>query len=483
LVYEQLAGQVAVRVRPVEGLRRGPDGCTRTLYLPFLRPPQDVNCNVDQYVYANVNLSGRLRSVDERNLRVLKATEPPLGLYLRPGRNDHQKLLDLIAEGGLACSGFVLDPALNERQRELREEAAQLSFETVLDPRVAELATEGGFATAPRDRLPWAPEKAHSIGDLRETGGTALAEALAEFACDEGYNAVLAPAHLLAGADDGWLDVDANLVRSLRFRLDALQLPEVPIYYPLIVTTTTLKNPDERGRLVLRLARLPIDAVWLRVTPFGATSGPLALKRYIEAAKEFQQVGVPVVAERTGTAGLPLLAFGAVGGIEGGITLGERFDAAMWTRPPKDDGKGFSPAPRVYVAKLGVYMSQAQANRFFENRQMKALFGCKDGCCRRGTTDMLADPRRHFVKQRTSEVARLSRAPVQLRPNLYMDDFLRGATDLALQAAKVDPGLVANQRRLERWRIGLSGLIRDGVDIPADVAVPSGRRIIRSIGA
>jgi hypothetical protein len=115
---------------------------------------------------------------------------------------------------------------------------------------------------------------------------------------------------------------------------------------------------------------------------------------------------------------------------------------------------------------------------------MKALLACKDEeCCRRGVDDMLADPRRHFVIQRAAEVSRLSRAPSTLRPQLYMDDFLRGATDLALQAAKVDPSLASSQRRLESWRIALGGLLRDGISVPADVAVPSGRRIIRSIGA
>ncbi len=422
--------------------------------------------------------------MNESNLRVLRPVAPSLGLYLRPGRNDHQKLVDQISEGSLACSGFVLDAALNERHRELREEAGRLSFETVLDPRVAELATEGGFATAPRDRLPWAPEEAHRAADLRESGGTALVETLANFSRSEGYNAILAPTHLLSAADDAWLDVDANLVRALRSKLDALRLTDTPIYYPLVVTTATLRDPHQRTKLLLHLTRLPIDAIWLRVSPFGSTSGPLALKRYIEAAKEFHVLGLPVVAERTGTAGLPLLAFGAVGGIEGGITLGERFDAGAWTRPPKDDRKAFSRPPRVYVSNLGVFISQAQAAKFFENRQMKALFGCKDnGCCPRGVIDMLADPRRHFVMQRAAEVTRLSRVPSQLRPNLYMDDFLRGATDLALQAVKVDPGLAGNQRRLERWRTGLSGLLRDGVDVPASIAVPSGRRIIRSIGA
>lgn len=422
--------------------------------------------------------------MDELRPRLLRPVAAPLGLYLRPGRNDHQKLLDMLAEGRASCSGFALDAALNERHTELREEAVRLGFEAVLDPRVGELATEGGFASAPRAALPWAPEAPHRLEDLRDTGGTALVEGLAEFIAANRYNAMLAPTHLIQGSDDEWLSIDANLVLALRRRLDTHGLTELPIYYPLVISTTTLRDNHERARMIEHLTRLPIGAVWLRISPFGATSGPRALTRYIEGATELQRIGVPVIAERTGTAGLPLLAFGAVGGIEGGITMGERFDAGSWTRRPNPNSKPFARPPRVYVPRLGLFMSRKQTSAFFENRQMKALLACKDDhCCRRGIDDMLADPRRHFVIQRSAEVAQLSRAPGTLRPQLYMDDFLRPATDLVLQAARVDPSLLTSQRRLESWRIALGTVIRAGISIPTDVAVPSGRRIIRAIGA
>jgi len=415
--------------------------------------------------------------------RLLRPLDTPLGLYLRPGRNDHQKMLDLLAEGPLACSGFVLDASLSERQAELRAEVVKLGFEAVLDPRACEMATEGGFARAAIADLPWAADHIHTRDDLRDDGGVACAEALADFVSGNGYNATFAPTHLLESYQDPWLEIDAAMVRHLRARLDRRGLSSVPIYYPLAVTTTTLRDGEARARLLDHVARLPIDALWLRISPFGASSGPLALKRYLEAARDLQAVGVPLVAEKTGTAGLPLLAFGGVGGIEGGITLGERFDARGLLRPRKT-GKPFAKPPRVYVARLGVFMERAQARALFENRQMKALLACKDErCCRRGSDDMLADPRRHFVLQRAREVSRLSRAPYVLRPQIYMDEFLRDATDLALQAAKVDPTLVPSQRRLESWRITLSSVLRDGF-VPSDVAAPTGQRAtLQSVGA
>src|SRR4051812_25354602 len=103
--------------------------------------------------------------------RLLRPVANPLGLYLRPGRNDHHKMLDLLAEGPLACSGFVLDAALSERQAELRAEVVKLGFEAVLDPRACEMATEGGFARASIAELPWATDHPHLRDDLRDDGG------------------------------------------------------------------------------------------------------------------------------------------------------------------------------------------------------------------------------------------------------------------------------------------------------------------------
>jgi len=55
-------------------------------------------------------------------------------------------------------------------------------------------------------------------------------------------------------------------------------------------------------------------------TPFGNNSGHVSLFRYIQSCRELVSLDLPIVAERTGTIGLALVAFGAVSGLESGVT-------------------------------------------------------------------------------------------------------------------------------------------------------------------
>jgi hypothetical protein len=414
--------------------------------------------------------------------RLLRPVEPPLGAYLRPGRNDHQVLLGLLAEGALPCSGLVMDATLTERHADLRREVVAADAEAVLDPRSADLASPSGMARSGVAELPWAGQTIHSRDLLAGSSGDVLVDQIADHVARHDFNAVLAPTHIVEDAGDPWLRIDGDLTRKLRVALDSRSRRAVPIYYPLSITTRLLRDPEARSALAGRLRHLPLDAVWLRVSPFGASSGPLSLKHYIEACAALRKVSVPLVAEHSGSAGVALLAFGAVGGIESGVTLGESFDARPLLKAPSA-GTPFSPPPRVYIKELGSFLSRKDAASFFENRQMKALFGCKnESCCRRGFQDMLIDPRRHFVLTRSSEVGRISRVPSTVRPQVYLDEFLRPATDLAIRAAQVAPSLQTQQRRLESWRVALGALVRDGY-IPPAVQVPEGRRYEQRLGA
>lgn len=242
-----------------------------------------------------------------------------------------------------------------------------------------------------------------------------------------------------------------------------------------------LRGAEVRERLRYQLGSLPIDALWLRVHPFGTSqSGPVALRGYIEVCRDLHGLRVPLVAERTGTVGLALLAFGAVGGIEGGITVREGFDVTPLLRPPA--GEGFSPTPRVYLPSLGAFLTRKRAQRLFENRRMRSEFGCQNPRCCRRATDMLRDPRRHFAVQRMSEVTKLSRVPAQLRAGIYLDDFLRPATDLALQAAAIEPSLEPTRRRLESWRITLGAMHRERPTTTFS-QLPEGKRLRHLRGA
>jgi hypothetical protein len=381
----------------------------------------------------------------------------------------------LLSEQKLDVAGVVIDPTLIDRQEEFAVEAGRQGITTVLDPRTIDLSTTPGFHLSGVADLPWAPPGPHSPAELSGPSGLLLCEALAEFAVKESLSAVLAPTHILTTPSDPWIAVDRQLTVDLRRALDSRGRSTTPIYYPLCVRSKALYDDATRTRLVASLADLPIDAIWLRVHPFGATSaGPLALRRYIDACRSLHGLSVPLVAEHTGTVGVGLLAFGAVGGIESGVTLGERFTLDRYLR--ESDGTGYLPPPRVYLPDLGAFLSRDQATSFFEKRGMRAAHGCQDQrCCRRGWQDMISNPRRHFLVQRGAEIAKLSRTPEPLRASVYLDEFLRPASDAAARAAAAEPGLEPVRKRLDAWRGALGSIL--AADEPRTFSlVPTGTR-------
>lgn len=387
-------------------------------------------------------------------LRSLRPVPDPLGSYLRPSSRDHKVLLQMLVEGKHVGSGIIADPCLAERQRDLLGEARRQGVETVLDPRMVDLSTVGGFTRGGVKDLPWAGTALHTPADLTGPAGALAVRQLVSVVEDGGHSAVLAPAHYLRGPEDGWLGVDAELTRTLRHELDDRGLAHVLIYYPLVTRATVLRDSDQRDRLVAALSGLPLDALWLRVHPFGTTtSGPLALRRYLEVCRALHVLGVPLVAEHSGTVGVALLAFGAVGGIESGITIAEGVNLDGFLRPPTPAAKPFARAPRVYLHEIGAFLDPKKAETFFAARGMKTVHGCRHSdCCPRGWRDMQLEPRRHFARQRAREVDALSAVPQTLRAGHYLENYLRPASDRALRAAEVEPTLTPARKRLESWR-------------------------------
>lgn len=409
-------------------------------------------------------------------LTLLTPAKPRLGLYLRPGRNDHTVFMQLLAEDK-AVSGLVLDARHLTRHRQLRESLIGNGVHAVLDTDFMQLTTPGGSVLAGLDGLPWRQFADATPVELRGRVGRELAATIADSVDDLGYSAVLAPTHLLSDANDKFLGADLSVARYLRAELDRRELAETPIFYPLALPASALGNPAQRAVLVEGLRGIDTDAIWLRLHPFGTSSaGPLALRHYIEAGWELGRLDLPLVGERTGTVGLALMAFGAVGGIESGITLGERFDAQALLHPPDPRGSPYSPPPRVYLHQIGAFVPRAVAEAIFRNRQMVAALACRESsCCRGGAEGMLRDPRRHFVLKRMSEVDRIGSVAPDARATIYNHEILQPATILSGRAARVAPELVSHQRRLEGWHRTLEALERRG---KCPVAIPAlGERV------
>ena len=279
------------------------------------------------------------------------------GLYLRVGYNDHTGLDRLIAERKLRVEGLALDARWHDRQASLRQHADRASLATCLDTQAMELAMPGTASSGYRE-LPWANPAPHVPEDFSPQNIEQCVDAITERVADGQYSEVMAPAHYVAEPGSAWIDVDVQLTRVLRARLDATDQANVKIIYPLAVHHKVFY--DRNGRALLRrvLSRLPIDSVTLRIQPFGNDSGPQALRNFIEACWDFP-LEKPLMIERAGFSGLAAFALGA--------RHSRHRSGSMWRRsgPPwitrsqrlswaRAAARHISPAKTPRVARTGI---------------------------------------------------------------------------------------------------------------------------------
>ena len=402
-----------------------------------------------------------------------------LDWYVRPGRSGSGRLAQLISQNRTPCDGVVLDPTLWSRQSELASIAQGAGIETILDPRSLELSSAGGLERPGISQLPWCTRPAHTAQALGDVDARRrLVGPIAEFAVQNSLSAVLAPTHFVETSDDPWLDIDDLLTVELRHELDRRGGGDILVHRPLYVHSKLFRQLGSIEKLSSRLRTTHFAQLWLAVHPFGTmSSGSIALKRYIEACRILGAVEVPLVAMRTGTVGLLLMAIGAVSAMECGITDGEGFDITHHTTPPRPPENGkpvIGSTPRIYIASLGVFMTTREADAFFGVRGMKPRHLCQTGCCPRGYVDIVKKRVDHFLLSRKAEIARLSAIPPRLRGKIYLDEFLRPASDRAVAASRAHVRIPKVRVRLDDWRQTVSAILED----QQAVAQPATTRVV-----
>jgi hypothetical protein len=412
-------------------------------------------------------MSGRLI-----RFRPVRSAPQPIGLYFRVGRNDQRDLLNLMATGDVGCFGLVLDPTLAGSQKEIRDRALARRLDVILDPRTQAAAMIGGY-TPSLGKLPWGLGRMHEARDFDGAAGRRLIGGIAQFVVDHGFTQVLAPTHLLREENERWLETDLESTATLRDELNGRGGAAIPVIYPLAISYAMLRNQAQREYLVEELKRAPIDSLWLQVDGFGASSTGAAVRTYLDTATDFHVLGKPIVADRTGgLVGLSLLAFGGVGGLSHGVTIGETFDSAHWRRPRGE--KSFGIAHRVYLPQIDMQLSRQEAEALFAlGTKARAYFACRDtSCCPRNLADMMENPARHFLYQRMHEVAGLSHVPDALKPAQFVEQHLRSATDRLVAAASLpfrDPDFAKrvslHRRRLDMMRVILGKLALNSTEL------------------
>jgi len=402
-------------------------------------------------------------------LRLVREADEPLGLFLRPGKDNHRVITQLLSEGRVGMSGSVFDATHLSFQGNLRDAIVGKSLDAILDPRMMELASAGGH-TSPRAALGWAAAKPHVPNDFTSKYIEQTAEAIAQHVVGNQFTGVLAPTHYLEeGQKDAWLPIDRMLTAGLRERLDANGGEKVVIHYPLATSTKVFLDARQRKSIKAELAPLRIDRLWLRIHPFGSDSGDTILERYMVSCRDLHDMHVPLIAEKAGVLGLALLAFGAVSGVESGIAAGETFDYGRLKKvvPPRAQGKNaFGRQIRVYIPGLGMFLTGREANQFFEARSLRQ-FACTDkACCPQGQESMIKDHRRHFTLSRMEEIGLIGSFPPSFRANGYLERILRPATDNIGRALSNDKlpeslrnKLETTRKRLANWRATLGGMV------------------------
>jgi hypothetical protein len=411
-----------------------------------------------------VSLPEKEKVMAQPSIRLVRAAPEPLGLFLRVGHNGHKDVQTFISSGDAAIGGVVIEAKRLTRHKELLSLVLERSIDAILDPQTQAMGTVGGYSSS-MDGLPWSAKRPHTPSDFStEFSRHKLADEVAQFAVTNGFTQVLAPTHLIAGPDDDWFDVDLATATALRGALLRRGAAGVQVNYSLALTYEAFRNPTKRQAVLNRLRGTQMDSLWLHIDGCGSDSSPTAATRYGDAAVEFQSLGVPIIADHMGgLVGLALLAFGTVGGLCHGITQGEQFHCGHWRK--RSEGEGFTPPVRVYLPSLDMLLARDDAEKFFETGgKARTAFGCKNtACCSRGIQDMLQSPARHFMYQRTREVAGLAQVPESLRPQHFMEEHLRPASDKAVLATTqltlpdaLSKRMSAKSKRLDELRVVLS---------------------------
>ena len=399
------------------------------------------------------------------NVVYLHGQPEPIIRFLRV--SEHRRLEHLLAADRLPYNRFVIEAGAFQTQIDLVNALRKKKLELVLDTNVAELSAIARFSGQAK-HSPWAnPDGILTEVHLIAGANAEIISAIARFAVSHGFARVLSPSHFITGTSDGWFEIDLNNCVALRRALDVEGGKSIMIDYPLIIPKNVLDDASQRRGLIKKLALVPTDGIWMRISGFGADATAAGLRKYIADVQDFHALGKPLIADGVGgLSALAILAFGATCGISHGVASKERFDASCWYKPPKADGGGGGGNYNVLLAGIDRLLRREDAEAIVNASGGRRLVSCADrACCPLGFEDTINDPKKHFLRQRALRCDTLEVVPEPLRTKHFLDKDLTEAdrrarliAKLKLEDKKLSARLVADAIRLDRMRDVLGNL-------------------------
>lgn len=370
---------------------------------------------------------------------------PPIAQFVRIGEA-HKKFGELVGMGRFPVKRAVFPASRLKYEKRLIEMLRPNGVELVLDPEVAELASELHFRGHVR-HAPWGVHCEHRpLGPMHFRAGVSsdVLGHIARTAVEYGFDVVLAPTHFLNDPSfSDWLAVDRAACMLLRAALDREGGSHIRIDYPVLHTHTSLYRSDVRSELLEALGDLPFDYLWIRASGVTGDGGPEVTKRFLGSLAGLHNSGKPVILDYLGgVLAEAAIAFGMASGKAHGLGEMERFNAQDWHKPPKEreEGSSFGRTERIAVPGLGRSLTKAEATLLSRAHGGKRLIACEDRtCCRHGTDDMFGEHRHHLVLHTMREIEAMEAVPLLRRDDWFLRNTLAETVKRSRNIADLKP--------------------------------------------
>jgi hypothetical protein len=374
-------------------------------------------------------------------------------LLIRPGRNDHLVLQDLLAPGGAAVllpsnrplvSRLVLDAHLALRRPDLSDAAAAAGTGVLIDP-LTPLWQGDLRPEDPWSKLSFGVAERLSPSDFSTDRRDAVVASVVDFQLGHGATAIIPPYTYSQSPLDPWFEITLGFIRATAryMRHEGIHLPLVPVF------CAQLKGfgRERTWRVgVDRFVHVALDVgpqlIALCLSPTGGPRDSYEkILRLFLAGRRLKSTGSRVVGWRQGIYGPALVAAG-LDGYETGIGTREQSNLAgmISSRKPKPAGakrRASGGLPGVYLEPLGRSVPSPIAETLLGSRAMRPKVMCDDErCCPDGAGSTLDHRAAHAVRTRARQLAELDAQPAPWRLH-QIAKSARSAAGLAAQANRV----------------------------------------------
>jgi hypothetical protein len=307
---------------------------------------------------------------------------------------------------------LVIDAHVAAAHPEIAMTARRAGVPFLVDP-LTHYMQDAQHLADPWARLPFADRKAYTPSELLMAGTAArLVDECLAFQIEHGATTVIAPYVHIEKADDGWLEVQRELiVRTNEFmNRNDVRVPVMAVFglgWRLVERTTWPSVLSTLLSAVSLLGPVPVALAAAKID-----DGVHPERRLAALLAAITQISLrhPVVAWNQGVLGEACVAGGAVG-YETGIGWRERCDlraACASHREPK--GEGFSARP-VYIDGLRRSIPKRSLELLMADRTLLPLLICMDAaCCAAGPRALLGDARGHALAARARALAEIDAA-------------------------------------------------------------------------